>query len=667
MPLILPPCTNACPVKTDVRGYLAAIARRDYSEAYRLIRASNPFPSVCAWVCPHPCEDVCRRDGVEAPLAIRDLKRFAVEAARADCREPVKAPDTGRKVAVLGAGPGGLTAAYDLARMGHRVVVYERQHAPGGHLLASLPTYRLPREVLEQDIKTILEAGVDVRTGFEAGKDIWLEDLRKEYDAVIVGTGLWGARTLKLPGFDSPAVMTALPFLKEANSGGRPSIGKQVIVIGGGDVAMDVARTALRLGASRVVAACLEPRDQMPAHLWEIEDALAEGIDLMPGFGPVEITLKDGAITGLKVQKVESVFDREGRFNPTYHPEIFETIPGDTVILAIGQAPDSLFLEECGVAAGPGGRPPVDGNGVIAGVPGVIFCGEIATGPGPAIAAVASGHRAAEAAGGYLGRREIKQAEKLLVIGPLPSEVAAKVPRHSRQEMPVLPPQERVTNFHPYELGIDERSAVREAGRCLSCGLGAVVSVDKCAACLTCRRVCPYGVPAVEARARVPVEGCQACGICAAACPAGAITMGVLDEKAVESALDFSGGPGSDSAIAVFVCRGILTGDLGLRGLKNITGLGRAGLVELPAASALRLEWILKAFEGGAGGVAVMACGEGRCHYADCESSLKGILARARDILEAAGMPSGRIVLHRPSPDQNSAALLADFAGGLSK
>lgn len=428
-------------------------------------------------------------------------------------------------------------------------------------------------------------------------------------------------------------------------------------------MAMDVARTALRLGAPEVRVTCLEPGNQMPAHCWEIEDARSEGVALFPGRGPVEVLTENGAITGLKVQKVRSVFDGTGRFNPTYEPDSFENISGDMVILAIGQGPDNSYLEESGLETDARGCLAVNRDSLATGVAGVFACGELAAGPGPAIAAVASGHRVAAMVERYLkGEKAGPGLDKTEAIGPLPAAVAERVPRRGRQEMPVLPPGERKENFLPYELGLDERAAICEAGRCLSCGLGAKVAVEKCAACLTCLRVCPYGVPVVEGRAVMPVEGCQACGICAAACPAGAITIGVLDEEAVQGSL----GASLQGNIAVFACRGTCIDSLGLGGLKNAPGLEKAGLVELPTANALRLEWLLDAFDNGAAGVAVVACGAEQCRYAGGPAPLEGVVARAGGLLESIGIPAERLYYCRPGEGEDPVSLLAGFAGKLA-
>lgn len=628
----IPPCTNACPVNTDVRGYLAAIARGDYAEAWRLISANNPFPSVCAWVCPHPCEDNCRRAAVDSALAIRGLKRFAVEAAGApDVRAAAPVNKTGKKVAVVGAGPGGLTAAYDLARQGHSVVIYERNNGPGGHFLTSLPVYRLPREMLKRDTDRILAAGVEVRTGVEVGKDITIDQLREQYDALVISVGLSSSKSLPLPGAGHPGVIMALPFLHKANVGERQDIGSSVLVIGGGDVAMDVARTAVRLGAAAVKTICLESRGEMPAHEAEIEEAIEEGVVLFNGYGPVEILVRDGVVTGLKAQKVISVFDREGRFSPAFQPGEFLTIPCDTVIQAVGQIPDNSFLNESGLAVDPRGGIATDKNTLKTSLPGVFTCGEVVAGPGPAIAAVASGHRAAELVNSFLSGTPAARPDEAEVIGPLPEKVIKLIPLQSRQDMPVKAPEGRKNSFLPYELGFDEKSALSEAGRCLSCGLGAQVDPEKCAACLTCLRVCPYQVPVVDGLAGMPPEGCQACGVCAALCPADAISVENLGMSSVKDALE---AVSEKTGKVVFVGRDTYH--------EKIHDLKTATAIILPTASALRLEWVLSAFENGAAEVAVVRDKKDG-HHAVSEQYLRGLVARAQNLLEAAGIPGARL------------------------
>jgi len=666
---LIPPCTNACPVHTDVRGYLAAISRRDYLEAYHLIRANNPFPSVCAWICSHPCEGACRRAQVDAPLSIRNLKRFAVDAVGLRAEKVTPTRYTGKKVAIVGSGPAGLTAAFDLVRLGHQVTVYDRYREPGGHFLASLPTFRLPREILRRDVEQILSAGVDFIPETEVGRDIKVDELRKKNNAVIICTGLWGGRGVDMPGFDHPGVLFALPFLKSANIGENPRIGKRVAVIGGGNVAMDVARTALRLGATEVKVICLENREEMPASVWEITEALAEGVTLEHGYGPVEVLSNGGQITGIKVQKVKTVFDSGGKFNPIYEPNIYKIIPGDTVILSIGQTPEISFLEGSSLITDAMGYLLIDKNSLSTGATGVFACGEIVTGSGPAIAAVASGQRVAGIVDRYMrGEKIIPAKKEIKLIGALPAEIAEKVPRFERQEMPSLKPEQRSINFLPYELGLGESAALREVGRCMNCGLGAKVDTEKCAACLTCQRVCPYGVPVVKEHARISVEGCLACGICAAACPAGAITLETVDGSTIKKSL-YSPGSKDNTPIerylAVFACRGACVDNLAQDRLRNSSTLNKTRLVEIPTAGALRLEWILDAFENGAAGVVIVACVPGQCRHPSGSVSIKGVFERARTLLVHLGIKPERLYYCQQGEGEDLIGLLENYVKGL--
>jgi formate dehydrogenase beta subunit len=655
---LLPPCIHACPVNTDVRGYLAAIARQDYDEAYRLIRANNPFPAVCAWICPHPCEEHCRRGDVDASIAIRNLKRFAVENAGIDCVDVPAVPGTGKNIAVVGAGPGGLTAAYDLARLGHNVTVYERNQTPGGHFFASLPLYRLPREKLRQDIKAILAAGIKIQTGVEIGRDVTVRELKAAYDAVVLAVGLQESRTLSVPGADHPGILKALPFLQQVNRGEKPAIGGRVLVVGGGDVAMDAARTAVRLGAAEVNVICLETRAEMPAQSWEIEEALEEGVGLINGYGPREVVSDGDQILGLRTQKVRSVFDASGKFNPVFEPDALLTRPCDTIILAIGQGPGREFIKDSGLAIDARGFIVIDQESLHTSVEGVFACGEIAEGPGLAIAAIASGHKAAAVVNSYLaGSKCLTPAGDVASIGALSGTVAEKLPGLPRAVMPVLPAAVRRRSLCPYELGLDEEKAVYEAGRCLSCGLGARVVEDKCVACLSCQRVCPYEVPLIGGFARMPVETCQACGICAAHCPAYAIAVENINEQGIKETL--AGLSGQEPLV-------IFTGQENYVELLKLNSFN-AVIIRLPTVSALQLEWILSAFENGAGGVAVLGAGENFRRHLDDAGAVKGMLSRAKALLAAIGLDPARLYYCETPTAEETVAALEAFEGQIQR
>jgi len=657
---LLPPCTAACPAGTDVRGYVQAIAAKDYPAAFELIRARNPFPSVCAWICPHPCEDNCRRGAVDGPLAIRGLKRFAVEVCGAQRRpERIKRP-LGKNVAVVGAGPAGLTAAYELAGQGCWVEVFERRDAPGGQLLASVPVFRLPREVLRRDVEKIAAAGVKINCGVEVGKDITLDFLQKNYDAVVLSTGLWSPRVPKLAAGGALGVYTALDFLGRANRGQAPPGCCRVVVVGGGDVAMDAARTALRLGAERVLVVCPEGRSEMPASPREINDALEEGALLLTGYGPVKVVADGGRVTGLIVQKVKCAFDREGKFNPVFEAGRTKTLTCDTVVLATGQGPEEKFLRACGLEVDERGYPRLWGHKAL-GAERTFVCGELACGPGPAVAAVASGLRAAAEVLSFLTEKLPPHSSREAdTVGPLPPAVAAAVPRRQRAKPPVLPPEDRVKTFLPYEQGLGEEEAFLEAGRCLQCGIGAEVDAAKCVACLTCVRLCPYGVPVVKERARIPAEGCQACGTCAAACPAKAITLRSVDSSLLEEALDQVLLKG---AVVVFACRDVRPGHL--KWYPQGPGGARVHTVRLTSAASLHPEWILRSFEGGAAGVAVLACGPG-CRCGGNRKFLAKTVERVRELLVQAGMPPQSLALIEAESGENAVSLLEGYLQTLS-
>lgn len=652
---LLPPCTAACPAGTDVRGYIQAIAAGDYSAAFELIRAHNPFPSVCAWICPHPCEDKCRRGAVDEPLAIRGLKRFVVEVCGAQWRpERIKRP-WGKSVAVVGAGPAGLTAAYVLAGQGCRVEVYERNEQPGGQLWASVPVFRLPREVLRRDVEKIAAAGVKINCGIEIGKDITLDFLEKNYDAVVLSTGLWSPKLPRLAGGGALGVYTALDFLGRANRGQAPSGCSRVVVVGGGDVAMDAARTALRLGSQRVLVVCLEGRTEMPANSREVDEALAEGAELLTGYGPAKVVVDGGRVAGLIVQKVKYVFDREGRFNPAFETGRTKAITCDAVVLATGQGPEEGFLRACGLEVDERGYPRLWSHKAL-GAERTFACGELACGPGPAVAAVASGLRAAAEVLSFLaGVLPPYSPEETSAVGPLPPDVAAAVPRRQRVEPPVLPPENRVKTFLPYERGLGEEEAFLEASRCLRCGMGAEVDAAKCVACLTCVRLCPYGVPLVKERVRIPAEGCQACGTCAAACPAKAITLRSVDSSLLEEALD---GVLLKGAVVVFACRDTRAGHL--KWYPQGPGGTRVHFIRLNPAASLHPEWILLSLERGAAGVAVLACGPD-CRCGGNKKFLTKTVERIRELLVQVGVPPQSVTLIEAGSGDNVSALLEGY------
>jgi len=487
-----PQCEATCPVNTSVREYVNLIADGRFEEALLKIREKNPFPSICGRICHHPCEEMCKRGHLDEPLAIRPLKRFVadMELARG-IRVELPTKKREERVAVVGSGPAGLTAAYDLAKMGYRVTVFEKLPSKGGMLRSCLPDYRLPKNVLEREIEAIERLGVEIRTGVEIGKDKSLDDLKKEgFRAILLSVGLQQGRPLRIPGTDLEGVLIGIPFLMELNRGVSPRIGQKVLVIGGGNVAVDVARSCVRLGAREVRLACLESRQEMPAHEWEIEEAIEEGIKLHCRVGPKRILGREGRVAGMECMEVRSVFDSDGRFSPTFFEgsEFALDYDCDTVIIAIGQQSDlSLIKVNGGVHVTRSGTIIVDPFTLATGEEGVFAAGDIVTGPASAIEAIQTGHDSTISIDRYLRGEDMGTGRPLLVKpGPeryLEEELARKdIERKQRVDMPKISVDERIRAFSEIELGYTEEMAVSEAQRCLSC--------RKCLGCGLCEEAC---------------------------------------------------------------------------------------------------------------------------------------------------------------------------------
>ncbi|HHX87221.1 MAG TPA: FAD-dependent oxidoreductase, partial [Firmicutes bacterium] len=524
----LPPCQEACPLHQDVRDYLFAIATGDFNRALEIIKQTNPLPFICGTICAHHCEDQCRRGDVDKAVSIRGLKRAAVEFGSSRREAPVeKAGETG-KVAIIGGGPSGLTAAYDLAGQGCNVTVFEKEKSMGGAVRHYIPLYRLPDEAVDRDLEEIAAQGVEFSYGRELGQNLFLNQLEKEgYRAILVALGLPVSRGLDLPGAEGEGVLYALPFLKQVKREGFSLTGNPtVIVIGGGNVAIDVARSAARCGAGKVKVVCLESPEEMPAFPWEIKEAKEEGVQFYCSWGPEEIHREEGQITGLVTVKCTSVFDARGKFNPTLNAECRQYISGDAVIFAIGQGGDSeplrgqLQLDERG-------RLVYNQQTFATSRRGVFACGEMVMGPGTAVQAMANGRLAARAILSYLQEEDFDPARfgEPSVIEKLDPEVREKIKQIDRKEIPMLEPEDRIRHFKQAELGFDVTAAVCEARRCLGCTAGAERIDELCANCLTCVRICPYGVPVINPDGQVAIrnEQCQTCGLCVGICPAYAI------------------------------------------------------------------------------------------------------------------------------------------------
>ncbi|MCL5958149.1 MAG: FAD-dependent oxidoreductase [Chloroflexi bacterium] len=645
------PCIVACPLHTDVQGYVSLIAQGKFSEALALVRETNPLARSLGRICAHPCETKCRRAQVDQAISVCALKRVAVEYGidRAPS-PPVQKLD--QKVAIIGSGPSGLTAAYELAQMGYHVTVFEKQQELGGAFRYGIPIYRLPREELDKDLERFSSLGVEFRTGVEVGKDVKLSDLKEQgYGAILVSVGLSISRGLPIPGADHTDVLLALPFLADSATD-RPTIvpGREVVVVGGGNVAFDVARSALRLGAKKVRMACLEARHEMPAWPWEIEEALEEGIEINPSWGPNRVSVENGKITGLEVRACTSVFDAQGRFSPTYDDTKLKTVAGDIVIFSIGQGSEIDFVRDLGVELNPRGQLIVDRNTMGTSVAGVFASGEVMTGPGAAVDAMASGRRAAKAVSAYLSKGVVMALEpdSLKAASSLEEETISKIRQENRVAMPTVSAEERMKSFDQVELGYGAAQAIKEAQRCLLCAVGAQRTVQVCPDCLTCLRICPFGVPVARGRGvEIRLDQCQSCGLCASRCPRGIITLRHFSPEEitarVEAALSPEQRPASGTVLVGFVCRyhvGSLIQD-GTVGQLNYPDGVRA--IELPCTGRIAVTHLLKAIELGADGVFVAGCADERCHFVEGTKYSQAAVKQAQGIIKSVGLEPERM------------------------
>jgi NADPH-dependent glutamate synthase beta subunit-like oxidoreductase len=489
------PCKNACPAHIDVQGYVALIAQSKYKEALSLIYKTVPFPGTLGRVCPHPCETACNRDGVDEPVAICILKRFVADKVPFEEVMLPKGQEEGeggadKKVAVVGAGPAGLAAAYFLALGGYKVTVFEALPVAGGMMVLGIPEYRLPREVLQEEIRRIESLGVEIRLNTPIGLGgVGLEELRRDYDAVFLGIGAHKGYRLNIPGEELAGVLSGVEFLRDLNLGKGVRVGRKVAVIGGGNVAIDAARSSVRLGAESVTILYRRSRAEMPASPWEVADAEEEGVRIEFLASPVRILGEGGQVTGVECIRMKlGEPDATGRRRPIPVEGTESVVEADTVICAIGQAP---ALEPLGEAVQGTRRGLIEVNPVTmeTNIPGVFAGGDAVSGPATVIEAIAAGKRAAEATDLYLRGKPVELPEPAWhvvsleeVEGQFRIPLNQRAAMHSRQEMPKVASEERVRSFAEVELGLTEEDARAEAVRCLNCAV--------CSECMECVLAC---------------------------------------------------------------------------------------------------------------------------------------------------------------------------------
>ncbi|MHA2134323.1 MAG: FAD-dependent oxidoreductase [Candidatus Thorarchaeota archaeon] len=482
------PCRVTCPVHMNNQGFVALMREGKFEEALEIIREAAPFPRILGRVCHHPCESECPRSDQDEPVALRQLKRFVADhAAKSEGPPEVLVPTRKKKVAIVGAGPSGLTCALELLKMGYQVTVFEASKKPGGLMTSCLPEYRISGDVAKHDIDWVLAHGVDVRYNTRIGKDLTMKELRKEFDSVFLGIGVQNPAKLEVEGSDQKGVLYGLSFLKEARAGKvSTGFGERVIVIGGGNVAIDCARTSIRLGAKKVNLVCLETRDltskdRMPAYEWEIIEAEEEGVTMHGSLGPERILDRNGSVSGLETVVCKSVYKADGSFAPEFSVEAGPTIKGDTVIIAIGQRADLEGFEELTTTRA--GTIRVHEVSLETSTRGVFAGGDIVSGPASVVEAIASGKEAAKSIDRYLEGIDLFEGRPVEIRAVIDPDVdSARLRLGPRAIMPTLSKRKRRSTFDEVELGFKEIAAVIEAGRCLGCAV--------CSECKQCIDVC---------------------------------------------------------------------------------------------------------------------------------------------------------------------------------
>jgi formate dehydrogenase beta subunit len=590
------PCKHACPVHTEAGKYVTLIAQGKFREAYAVARRPNPLASICGRICAAPCEAACRRGEIDAPISIRALKRFVTEKFGVESMvdfsilSEIYGHRAGRypeKIAVIGSGPAGLACAHDLALLGYAVTIFESAPVAGGMLRLGVPEYRLPRALIQLEINAILSLGVELRTGVRVGTDITISELRRDgFAAVFLGVGAMKSRNLAISGLDLQGVLRGIDYLLDVNLGRRVEMGRRVMVIGGGNVAVDVARTAarggeqanlqrnlsivqamdvarsaVRFGARDVTICSLESEIEMPAAREEIEEATREGIHFLYSVGPKRIVGED-VVAGIEFTRVSRVFDDNGRFDPKFTEGSEFIQPADTVIVAIGQTGDFSFLKAEDQVDTRAGRIVIDPDTLATTAPGIFAGGDAAFGPRIAINAVADGKRAALSIDEFLrGEKRERPEQQVEIVVEQRWDREFDYEAIPRQNPPMRPLRRRV-GIAEVEECFTENMARREGSRCLRCWTNTIFEQNpqagtECILCGGCQDICPENcieiLPArriatlpASAREIAPIfvrdqwrgsvmlkdeEICIRCGLCAARCPAGTITMQSFHRK----------------------------------------------------------------------------------------------------------------------------------------
>ena len=494
------PCKTTCPAHIAVQGYIKKAAEGNYNDALELIKKENPFPAICGRVCPHNCENECTRGDIDEPIAIDEIKKFIADKELESGFQfiPKKLHNYGKSIAVIGSGPAGLSCAYYLAADGYKVTVFEKQRKVGGMMMLGIPSFRLEKNVVEAEIDVLRQMGVTFKTGVEVGKDVTLAQLRSEgFEAFYVAIGAQGGRKLSIESKNAEGVIPGVEFLRRVNLCKPPKLSGNVVVIGGGNVAIDVARTATRVGAASTKLYCLESASEMPALPEEQEEARAENVEFNNGWGPKRVIVEDGKVTGVEFKKCLSVFDGEGKFAPKYDENDVITVPADFVLISVGQSIEwGGLLEGEKVELGRGNTAVADSLTYQTAQPDVFVGGDVFSGPKFAIDAIAAGKQGADSIHRFvhpgqsltIGRN--RRIYKALDKDNLDKDAITKGFDNTPRQKPAHNAKKAKT-FADDRMTFTEEQLKKETSRCLGCG-ASIVDKNKCIGCGVCTTKCKF-------------------------------------------------------------------------------------------------------------------------------------------------------------------------------
>lgn len=662
-----PPCRKACPAEINVQAYIALISQGNFKKALEVIRKYIPLPAVCGRVCFSPCEEACTRKDIDDPLGIRALKRLVTDyelKMRKDEKPDPIPRKYYEKIAIIGSGPAGLTAAYELVKKGYPVTIFEKASKLGGMLRECIPAYRLPKEVLDTEIQYITDLGVEIKTNATVGKDITIDNLFNQgYKAVFIAIGAQKCVSLNIEGENLDYVLHSLEFLRDVNLGKHLELGDKVAVIGGGNVAVDVARNAKRLGPSEVTIIYRRSEVEMPAHHREVEEAKLEDVAFLFLASPKRFIGKKGKVVSVECLRMSlGPPDDTGRRRPIPIEDSEFTVPVDTVILAIGETPDTSFLPK-EVEVTQRNNIIVDPVTLETRMPGVFAGGDAVTGPASVIEAIAAGKKAAISIDCYLRGLDLKagREEKISETTWVTNEKLLE--KKPRQPMPCLPPTQRSGNFKEIELGFTAENGIKEAHRCFLCGPCAqclkmedlcesddvLVDKDMCITCANCEKICQYGAIKVEKSiAKVDYALCKGCGTCAVECPAMAISMSnITNEKILASIKEApKTWRSNEPHILAFVCDWCHNGNI-----DQLKEHPSGHIVPVRCTGRVDQLHVLQAFWTGADGVLLIGCHRSDCHYVFGASIAEKRMEEMKKWLKVVGIEPERLRIEQTSAD----------------